>query len=170
MSLPLEVDDLRISFATEDGPVQAVRGISFSVGEGELLGVVGESGSGKSVSFLAAMGLLPDSAQIEGSIKVSGTEVVGASSKELRAIRGKQAAMIFQDPLTALNPTHRIGRQLSEMVLAHNSIPQDDARSGRHPQRHRASPPVPPRILRRHAPAGVDRDGDRQQPQAADRG
>lgn len=120
MTAPLVVDNLSVSFPTDDGLVQAVRGVSFEVGERELLGVVGESGSGKSVTFLAVMGLLPKSAQIEGSVKVNGTELVGASAKVLQSVRGKQVAMIFQDPLTALNPTHRVGAQIAEMLRAHD--------------------------------------------------
>ena len=116
----LEIRDLRVTFPTDSGDVHAVRGVDVTVAAGEMLGVVGESGSGKSVTFLAAMGLLPRSAKIEGSVKVHGQELVGMQNKLMRAQRGKRISMIFQDPLSALNPTHKIGHQVSEMLRSHN--------------------------------------------------
>ena len=104
------------------GEVQAVRGIDLDVGPGELVGIVGESGSGKSVTFLGLMGLLPKSARIEGSAKVGGTELVGASKKVINRVRGKRVAMIFQDPLSALNPVHKIGDQIVEMIRSHQDV------------------------------------------------
>src|SRR5262245_46847413 len=112
----LELSDLRVSFPTDDGLVQAVRGVDLVVHEGELVGVVGESGSGKSVSFLAVMGLLPKSARITGSAKVHGQELVGVDAKVQRSVRGQKLAIIFQDPLSALNPVHKIGAQIAEMI------------------------------------------------------
>lgn len=123
----LSVRDLHVSFPTDDGIVQAVRGVSFDIAEHELVGIVGESGSGKSVTFLAAMGLLPKSAKITGSIKVAGQELVDAPEKERRKLRGKKIAMIFQDPLTALNPVHRVGNQIVEMILSHQDMSKDQA-------------------------------------------
>ena len=123
----LQIRDLRVTFPTESGHVQAVRGVDVDVFAGELLGIVGESGSGKSVTFLAAMGLLPKTAIVTGSVKVEGEEVLGQRARVIRSVRGKRVAMIFQDPLSALNPTHRVGRQISEMILAHNDIPREDA-------------------------------------------
>jgi oligopeptide/dipeptide ABC transporter ATP-binding protein len=123
----LEVRDLVVSFPTDQGLVQAVRGVDFDLKAGESLGVVGESGSGKSVTFLAVMGLLPAKARISGSIKLNGKELVGIRPQDWRQVRGNDIAMIFQDPLSALNPTHRIGRQISEMVLAHNDMSNRDA-------------------------------------------
>jgi len=123
----LSVRDLHVSFPTEDGLVQAVRGISFDIAQHELMGIVGESGSGKSVTFLAVMGLLPKRAIVSGSIKVAGEELVGRPDKEVRKVRGKKVAMIFQDPLTALNPVHRVGDQIVEMILAHQDIDNDEA-------------------------------------------
>lgn len=123
----LSVRDLHVSFPTDDGMVQAVRGVSFDIAEHELVGIVGESGSGKSVTFLAAMGLLPKSAKITGSIKVAGQELVDAPEKERRKLRGKKIAMIFQDPLTALNPVHRVGNQIVEMILSHQDMSKDQA-------------------------------------------
>jgi peptide/nickel transport system ATP-binding protein len=123
----LEIRDLRVTFPTESGLVKAVRGVDVTVDAGELLGVVGESGSGKSVTFLAAMGLLPKNARVEGSVKVHGKELVGASSAVMREHRGKRISMIFQDPLSALNPTHKIGHQVSEMLRAHNDMSREAA-------------------------------------------
>ena len=123
----LEIRDLRVTFPTESGDVQAVRGVDVSVGAGEMLGIVGESGSGKSVTFLAAMGLLPKTAKIEGSVKVHGNELVGTSNSTMRALRGKRISMIFQDPLSALNPTHKIGHQVSEMIRSHNDVSKSAA-------------------------------------------
>jgi oligopeptide/dipeptide ABC transporter ATP-binding protein len=115
----LEVAGLHVTFASPDGPVQAVRGIDFSVVEGEVLGIVGESGSGKSVSVLATMGLLPRNARVEGSIRYRGEELVGRPEPELRRLRGGKIAMIFQDPMTSLNPVLTVGFQIAEAIEAH---------------------------------------------------
>ena len=123
----LEIRDLRVTFPTESGDVQAVRGVDVVVGPGEMLGVVGESGSGKSVTFLAAMGLLPKTAKIEGSVMVHGQQLVGMNNNEMRKQRGKRISMIFQDPLSALNPTHKIGHQISEMVRSHTALTKPQA-------------------------------------------
>ena len=119
----LKVRDLSVSFRTEQGIVRAVDGVSFDVGEGELLGVVGESGSGKTVSLLAVMGLITDpNAIIAGSIQYRGRELVGLKSRAMRELRGKELAMIFQDPMTALTPVYTVGWQIAEQVLAHQRI------------------------------------------------
>ena len=123
----LSVRDLHVTFPTDDGEVQAVRGVSFDIAEHELMGIVGESGSGKSVTHLAVMGLLPKQAIVTGSIKIAGVEMVGAPPKAIRGVRGKKVAMIFQDPLTALNPVHRVGRQVVEMIQAHQDLDHDSA-------------------------------------------
>ncbi len=123
----LSLRDFRVTFNTLLGPVQAVRGVDLDVRAGEMVGVVGESGSGKSVTFLGLMGLLPKSAQIAGSATVRGTELVGASRKLMRTVRGKRVAMIFQDPLSALNPTHRIGDQIVEMLQSHQDLSKSAA-------------------------------------------
>ena len=125
----LQVRDLRVSFRSEHGPMQAIDGVSFDVAEGEILGVVGESGSGKTVSLLAVMGLINDpNAVIEGSIKYRGRELVGLSSSEMRKLRGREIAMIFQDPMTALTPVYTIGWQIAEQILAHEKISRAAAR------------------------------------------
>jgi peptide/nickel transport system ATP-binding protein len=123
----LEVDDLRVDFPTEDGVVHAVRGVSYTLAAGEVLGIVGESGSGKSVSSMALIGLLPPSARIRGSVKFRGEELVGRKPSELRHFRGSKIAMIFQDPMTSLNPVYTIGWQLSEAVRAHNDVSKKEA-------------------------------------------
>jgi oligopeptide/dipeptide ABC transporter ATP-binding protein len=123
----LSLRDLRVEFRTANGIVQAVRGVDLDVAAGEAVGVVGESGSGKSVSFLATLGLLPRSAHITGSAKVGGIELVGANRRTMNGVRGKRVAMIFQDPLSALNPVHRVGNQISEMILAHQEMSKRDA-------------------------------------------
>jgi peptide/nickel transport system ATP-binding protein len=125
----LSVRDLRVSFRTEQGLMQAIDGVSFAVGEGEILGVVGESGSGKTVSLLAVMGLINDpNAVIEGSIKYRGRELVGLPPSEMRKLRGLEIAMIFQDPMTALTPVYTIGWQIAEQILAHEKISKTAAR------------------------------------------
>jgi peptide/nickel transport system ATP-binding protein len=125
----LEVKDLRVSFPTEDGLVKAVDGVSFQIREGETLGVVGESGSGKSVSFLTVMGLIDAKhAHIEGEILFRGEDLLKQPPDEIRHIRGDDISMIFQDPLTALNPVHRVGDQIAEVFLAHRDVSKQSAR------------------------------------------
>ncbi len=124
MSEALKLTDFRVSFPTLSGDVQAVRGVDHAVNQGELLAVVGESGSGKSVTFLGLMGLLPNSAVIGGSAVLDGVELVGADPKVVRRARGKKIAMIFQDPLSSLNPVQRIGVQIVEMIQSHQDMPK----------------------------------------------
>ena len=124
----LAVRDLTVTFPTADGDVHAVRGVDYVLRRGEVLGIVGESGSGKSVSSLAVMGLLPKSARIQGSITFQGEELLGLSERKLMKVRGKKIAMIFQDPMTSLNPVYKVGFQLEEAILAHNDIPKGQAR------------------------------------------
>jgi peptide/nickel transport system ATP-binding protein len=125
----LAVDDLSVSLPTPEGTVSAVRGLSYSVSRGEVLAVVGESGSGKTMSCLAIMGLLPPGAVVAGSARFGGQELVGASESVLRRVRGDRIAMIFQDPLTSLNPVYSVGRQIAETVRAHRpSVSRRDAR------------------------------------------
>jgi len=126
----LEVKDLAVSFATDEGVVQAVDGVSFSVEPGEVLAIVGESGSGKSVSALTIMGLTrSNNARFEGAIDFGGNDLLKASDEELRKVRGAEIAMIFQDPMSALNPVLRIGKQIVEQIVTHNEIPDDEARA-----------------------------------------
>jgi peptide/nickel transport system ATP-binding protein len=125
----LTVDDLRVSFATEEGVVQAVEGVSFELAPGEILAVVGESGSGKSVTAMTLMGLTRSpNARFEGTAHYKGTELVHAPEEQLRRVRGAEIAMIFQDPMTSLNPVHKIGSQIVEQVQEHEALPDQQAR------------------------------------------
>ena len=124
----LEVEDLTVSFPTDDGLVEAVRGVSWSLGPGRVLGIVGESGSGKSVSANALMGLLPKNARISGQARFNGDELLAMSDKELATLRGSRLAMIFQDPMTSLNPVYRIGWQISEAIRLHDDVTKAEAR------------------------------------------
>ncbi len=125
----LEVIDLATNFHTDDGTVRAVAGVSFSVDKGRTLGVVGESGSGKSVTFLTLMGLLdPRLSEVRGSVLLHGEEMLGISQSRLRQIRGAKIGMIFQDPMTSLNPVKTIGWQLEEAALLHQDITRKEAR------------------------------------------
>ncbi len=121
MSDPLlKIDDLKVSFATDEGVVQAVDGVTFTVDRGEVVAVVGESGSGKSVTGMTLMGLTRGpNARIAGSAKLDGFELTTASNEELRKIRGNDIAMIFQDPISSLNPVYRIGNQIVEQIRTH---------------------------------------------------
>jgi oligopeptide/dipeptide ABC transporter ATP-binding protein len=125
----LEVRDLAVSLPAEEGTVHAVRGLSYSVERGEVLAVVGESGSGKTMSCLALMGLLPSGARVSGSARFDGQELIGAPESTLRRLRGNRVAMIFQDPLSSLNPVYTVGRQIAEAVRAHDrSVSRREAR------------------------------------------
>lgn len=117
----LEVKDLRTYFETEDGTVKAVDGISFELKQGQTLGIVGESGSGKSVANLSIMRLVPDPPGriVSGSITFQGTDILKVSAREIRSIRGKRISMIFQDPMTSLNPFMRVSKQLMEVTELH---------------------------------------------------
>ncbi len=126
----LEVENLRTRFRTDDGVVQAVDGVSFAIERGATLGIVGESGSGKSVTCLTVMGLNdPRNTTSEGSARFDGVELIGASKDKLNKLRGVRMAMIFQDPMTSLNPVKTIGWQLEEAVLAHRDVTRTEARA-----------------------------------------
>jgi peptide/nickel transport system ATP-binding protein len=124
----LAVEDLTVQFRTDDGLVQAVRGVSYQLHSGEVLGIVGESGSGKSVTSLAIMGLLPKTARVTGSIRFDGRDLVNATEKELNQIRGQGISMVFQDPMTSLNPVYPVGDQIAEAITAHHDIRREVAR------------------------------------------
>jgi peptide/nickel transport system ATP-binding protein len=124
----LVVDDLHVTFPVTAGPpVQAVRGLSYTLRRGESLGIVGESGSGKSVSSMAIMGLLPTTTKITGSITLEGQELIGLDDRTASRLRGKKVAMIFQEPLSALTPVYTIGDQIAEAVLVHNDVSKERA-------------------------------------------
>ena len=124
----LQVRDLYVSFRTEQGMARVIDGVSFDVNEGEVLGIAGESGSGKTVTLLAVMGLITDpNAVISGSIKYRGRELVGLRPADMRKLRGREIAMIFQDPMTALTPVYTIGWQISEQIRTHQSVSKKQA-------------------------------------------
>ncbi|MDI3421638.1 ABC transporter ATP-binding protein [Streptomyces luteolus] len=123
----LKVTDLSVSFRSGERTVHAVDGISYEVRPGEVLAVVGESGCGKSVTSMAAMGLLPPTATVTGSVQLGGRELVGASEKELARVRGKDLAMIFQEPMTSLNPVLTVGRQVGEVLRRHQGLSRRQA-------------------------------------------
>ena len=127
MSNVLSVRDLTVSFASEAGRVEAVRGVSFDLEAGRTLGIVGESGSGKSVTSLAIMGLLDENAKVTGSIMYEGKELLGMTDKQLSVIRGNGMSMVFQDPLTSLTPVFTVGDQLIEALTVHRSLSKKDA-------------------------------------------
>jgi oligopeptide/dipeptide ABC transporter ATP-binding protein len=124
----LEVKELKVSFATDGGLVQAVDGISFELAEGEILAIVGESGSGKSVTAQTLMGLTrAPNARIEGTVQFDGQDLIALPDEQLRSVRGKRIAMIFQDPMTSLNPVYRVGAQIVEMIRAHGDVSRREA-------------------------------------------
>jgi oligopeptide/dipeptide ABC transporter ATP-binding protein len=127
MSELLTVEGLTVDFETPDGLVHAVRGIDLSVFDGETVGIVGESGSGKSVTMLAVMGLLPKKARVSGSVHFRGEELLGLKPKEVRRFRGSSIGMVFQDPMSSLNPVHKVGRQIAEAMQVHNDVTKGEA-------------------------------------------
>ncbi|TVS01741.1 MAG: ABC transporter ATP-binding protein [Rhodobacteraceae bacterium] len=129
MSRVLDIRDLSVTFLQEGREVRAVRNISFHLEKGETVALVGESGSGKSVSALSSVGLLPDSARVEGSVKFKGSELVGAPDSKLRQVRGNDISFIFQEPMTSLNPLHTIEKQITESLTLHQGISGAKART-----------------------------------------
>jgi peptide/nickel transport system ATP-binding protein len=126
----LEVNDLKVDFATEDGIVKAVDGVSFKLERGKVLGIVGESGSGKSVTSMTLMGLTRGiNARFEGEVLYKGTDLLKVSDQDLQNYRGNELGMIFQDPMTSLNPVYRIGEQIAEAIRAHETIDKRGARA-----------------------------------------
>ncbi|MFY0617313.1 ABC transporter ATP-binding protein [Shimia sp.] len=125
----LNVKDLRVAFRQDGQLHEAVKGVSFSVDRGETVALVGESGSGKSVSALSTVSLLPESADVSGSVTYDGQEMVGASDKLLRKVRGNDISFIFQEPMTSLNPLHTIDKQLGESLALHQGVTGDNARA-----------------------------------------
>jgi peptide/nickel transport system ATP-binding protein len=124
----LEIADLRVDFTTDEGVVHAVDSVSLTVDDGELVAIVGESGSGKSVTAMTLMGLTRSpNARFAGSARLRGVDVLKASDRELRAIRGARIAMIFQDPMSALNPVQRVGNQIVEQIRAHEDVSPEEA-------------------------------------------
>ena len=125
----LEVSELRVTLQTTRGPADALRDVSFTLQRGDTLGLIGESGCGKSITALALMGLLPDGAQVGGSIRFNGQELTTLDETALCAIRGQRIGMVFQEPMTALNPLHTVGRQIAESLRLHKSMSGPSARA-----------------------------------------
>jgi peptide/nickel transport system ATP-binding protein len=125
----LDVSNLRVTLPTSRGPADALRGISFSVQRGETVGLIGESGCGKSMTALALMGLLPHQARMSGSIRFDGQELVGAGDAALGRLRGDRIGMIFQEPMTALNPLHTLGAQVAEPLRQHRGMGRSESRA-----------------------------------------
>jgi peptide/nickel transport system ATP-binding protein len=125
----LQVNELRVTLQTARGPADALRGVSFDIDRGDTVGLIGESGCGKSISALALMGLLPDGALVSGSIRLGGQELVGLSEAQLCALRGRRIGMVFQEPMTALNPLHTVGHQIAEPLRLHLGLSAREARA-----------------------------------------
>ena len=123
----LQVNNLSVQLQTQRGPAMAVRGVNFSLERGDTLGLVGESGCGKSITAMALMGLLPDNAITTGSIRFEQQELIGLNDAALRKLRGNRIGMVFQEPMTALNPLHTIGHQVAEPLRLHRGISKPEA-------------------------------------------
>jgi peptide/nickel transport system ATP-binding protein len=129
MAAPLlEVADLSVRFGTDDGPVHAVDRLSFTLGQGEVLGIVGESGCGKSVTCMSLTRLLPETATIDGRATFDGVDLLGLSQKRLRQLRGSEISYVFQEPMTSLNPVFSVGRQIGEVLVRHLGVSRAAAR------------------------------------------
>jgi peptide/nickel transport system ATP-binding protein len=124
----LEVTDLSVRFDTDDGPVHAVDRMSFSLGEGEVLGIVGESGCGKSVTCMSLVKLLPETATVSGRAMFGGRDLLGLEPKALRRVRGREIAYVFQEPMTSLNPVFTVGQQIEEVLRRHLDVSRGEAR------------------------------------------
>jgi oligopeptide transport system ATP-binding protein len=146
----LEVDDLRVSIPQRSGMLAAVDGVSFSVGEGEILGIAGESGSGKTMTALALLGLVPHGARVGGSARYDGTELVGLDDAALRRLRGREVAMVFQDPMTSLHPMLTVETLLTEHVRQHLRVSKAEARSRARELLAQVRIPDPSRALHAH--------------------
>ena len=124
----LDVSDLRVTLQTAHGPAEALRGVTFALAAGATLGLIGESGCGKSITAMSLVGLLPEDAQVSGNIQFDGQELVGKKDADLCRLRGDRIGMIFQEPMTALNPVHSIGRQVAEPLRLHRGMDAAAAR------------------------------------------
>ena len=123
----LDINNLHVRFQTPDGEIHAVRGIDITVNGGETVAIVGESGSGKSQTMMAAMGLLAQNGWAQGSVRYRGDELLGLSARKLNRYRGEKISMIFQEPMTSLDPLYTIGRQIAEPLRYHQKLSKKDA-------------------------------------------
>ena len=146
----LTVDNLTVTLATGSGDAQAVRNLSFNVGYGEILGVAGESGSGKTMTALSMLGLLPYKGRASGSIKFDGREILTSTKREYRDLRGKEIAMIFQDPMTSLHPMLTVEVQLTEHLRHHRKVSKEAARNSALELLATVKIPEPAAALRAH--------------------
>src|SRR6476660_1949237 len=121
----LEVENLSIALQTPRGPALAVRQLGFTLERGETLGIVGESGCGKSITVLALMGLLPEAARASGSVRLGGQDLLALPEREMAKLRGNRLAMVFQEPMTALNPVHTVGHQVAEPLRLHRGLSRE---------------------------------------------
>ena len=155
----LSVEDLRVQFWTRRGTIHAVNGVSFDIAPGETLGIVGESGCGKSVIALAILRILPRAGKVVGGRTFEDRDLLHLSDRQLRRVRGREIAMIFQDPMTSLNPVLTIGRQITEALQTHFGMKgkaaeqRRAARPRRDPHRQQAGTRLPAPVLGRDAPA-----------------
>ena len=176
----LDVKNLQTVFFTNSGLFRAVDDVSFNVRRGETLAIVGESGCGKSVTALSVMRLVPDPPGriVGGKILLEGTDLLGLDEAAMRAVRGNRISMIFQEPMTSLNPVMRIGDQITEVVHLHQKVTHKEAwkqavdmlRLVRIPEPERRAVEYPHQLVRRHAPARDDCDGAGLPSRAVDRG
>jgi oligopeptide transport system ATP-binding protein len=150
MAATLSVERLRVSFSHRTGSIEAVDGVSLEIAPSECVGLVGESGSGKTQIFMAAMGLLPGNAQVSGSVRFEGNELLAVDERTLNRVRGSKLAMIFQDPMTSLTPHLRIGTQLAEVMVAHLGVSWKEARSFAGRMLERLHVPEPQRRLKQY--------------------
>ena len=172
----LEVRDLSVDFGVDKKWVPAAIGLNYEVRAGEVLAIVGESGSGKSASSMALLGLLPSNSRVTGSVKLAGRELLGSNEANIRAVRGKDVAVIFQEPMTALNPVYTVGSQIVETVRLHNEVSPGGSPAPRpaHAGTCRTArsgeglPVLPAPAFRRPAPARHDRAVALLRPEAAD--
>ena len=172
----LEVHDLWVEYRTSRGAVKAVNGLNLNIAMGETLGLVGETGAGKSTTAFGIMRILPDPpAKITGGeILYKGRDLLKLSAKEMRDVRGEEISMIFQDPMTSLDPVKTVGNQIQEMIELHTDISSKEAwtrggYAGGGGYQARARQRLPPPVLRRHEAAGGHRHGPFLQSQVADR-
>lgn len=147
----LEVKNLKTTFKSRGQEVQAVRGVEFTVEKGEIMGLVGESGSGKSVTMKGVIGILPENAQVSADVlKLNGKELTELSKEEYRKLRGKEMTMIFQDPMTALNPLKKIGKQLEEVILRHSNCTKQEAKEKAIEMLRKVGIPVPEQRVKQY--------------------